>query len=69
MADATTNDDYAAHLATYTTFNKLVTFMIVWLVLLISSMALGLVGHLPLLATLMGVGGTFALIIGFAVFG
>jgi hypothetical protein len=68
MADAS-NDDYAAHLATFTAFSKLVTFMIVWLVLLLSAMALGLVGHVPLLGTLMGVGGTIALIIGFAVFG
>jgi hypothetical protein len=62
-------DEYRAHLATYTAFSKLVLFMILWLVVLLSSMALGLVGHVGLVALLMGVGGTFALIIAFAVFG
>ncbi len=68
MAEATTAA-LNAHLATYNAFNKLVTFMILWIVLLLSSMALGLVGHVSILATLLGVGGTFALIVGFAVFG
>ncbi|TAJ92057.1 MAG: aa3-type cytochrome c oxidase subunit IV [Reyranella sp.] len=65
MAEAT--DDYPAHLATYTSFNKLVTFGILWIVLLLVSMALGLVGHLPLLGLLLGVGGSIALLIAFAV--
>ncbi|MBV8391619.1 MAG: hypothetical protein JOY81_00410 [Alphaproteobacteria bacterium] len=68
MAEANT-EELNAHLATYTAFSKLVAFMIVWLVLLLSSMALGLVGHVPLIGLLMGIGGTFALIVGFAVFG
>jgi len=54
---------------TYTSFNKLVTFMILWLVLLLVSMALGLVAHQGLISTVLGVGGTFALIMGFVVFG
>jgi hypothetical protein len=71
MADntATATTEYRAHLATYTAFNKLVTFMILWIVLLLSSMALGLVGGVHILALLMGVGGTIALLIGFAVLG
>ena len=68
MADAT-QEEIRDHMATYTAFNKLVTFMILWLILLLSSMALGLVGHVPLLSTLMGVGGTVVLIAGFVVFG
>lgn len=64
---AESNDDYRAHLATYTSFNKLVLFTILWIVLTLSCMALGLVGHLPVLATLGGIGGTFALIVAFAI--
>ena len=66
MADAT-QDAYRAHLDTYTSFNKLVLFMILWIVLLLSCMALGLVGGVHLLSLLLGIGGTVALVVGFAV--
>ncbi len=62
-------DDYRAHLATYTSFNKLVLFTILWIVLLLVSMTLGLVGNMSILALLLGIGGTVALLIGFAVLG
>ena len=68
MADAA-QDEYRAHLETYTSFSKLVTFMILWIILLLSSMALGLIGHVSILAVLLGVGGTIALLVGFALFG
>ena len=68
MADATP-EEIREHMDTYTSFNKLVTFMILWLVLLLVSMALGLVAHQGLISTVLGVGGTFALIMGFVVFG
>ena len=66
MAEAS-NAEYRAHLDTYTSFNKLVLFMILWIVLLLASMALGLVGGVHLLSLLLGVGGTVALLIAFAV--
>jgi hypothetical protein len=66
MAEAS-QDDYRAHLDTYTSFNKLVLFMILWIVLLLSCMALGLVGGVHILSLLMGIGGTVALLIGFAI--
>jgi hypothetical protein len=66
MAD---DAQYRAHLATYTSFSKLVLFMILWLVLLLSCMALGLVGGVHLLSLLIGIGGTIALLIAFAVLG
>ncbi len=47
--------------------NKLVTFTVLWIVLLLVSMALGLVGGLHILGLLLGVGGSIALLIGFAV--
>jgi hypothetical protein len=65
MADV--QDDYRAHVATYTSFSKLVLFAILWIVLILACMALGLVGHVPVLATLGGIGGTIALIVAFAV--
>jgi hypothetical protein len=64
-----TDAEYRAHLETYTSFNKLVLFMILWLVLLLSCMALGLVGGVHTLALLGGIGGTIALLIGFAIMG
>ena len=66
MADMP-DDNYRAHLATYTAFNKLVLFTILWIVLILACMALGLVGSIPILATLAGIGGTVALIVAFAV--
>ena len=68
MADAG-QDDYRAHLATYTSFNKLVLFMILWIVLLLACMAIGLVGSSGLIALLLGIGGTVALLVGFAITG
>ena len=67
MAD--NSAEYRAHLATYNSFNKLVLFMILWIVLLLSTMALGLVGGVHLLSLLLGVGGTIALLVGFTVYG
>jgi len=66
MAESNTAE-YRAHLDTYTSFSKLVLFMILWIVLLLSSMALGLIGGVHLLSLLLGVGGTVALLIAFAV--
>ena len=68
MAEAR-QEEIRAHMDTYTAFNKLVLFVILWVILLVSSMALGLVAHIGLLALLMGVGGTIALLVGFAVLG
>ena len=68
MADAQ-QEDFSDHLSTYNAFNKLVLFMILWIVLLLSSMALGLVAGIGLLATIMGVGGTIVLLVAFAVMG
>jgi len=65
MAEA--NDaEYRAHLETYTSFYKLVMFMLLWIVLLLSSMALGLVANVGFLAVVLGVGGTIVLLAAFA---
>jgi Bacterial aa3 type cytochrome c oxidase subunit IV len=65
MADA--QDDYPAHIDTYNSFNKLVLFTILFVVLLLACMALGLVGGTPIFALLLGIGGTVALLVAFAV--
>jgi hypothetical protein len=67
MADA--QDDYPAHAQTYQSFGKLVLFTILFIVLLLSCMALGLVGNSGLIALLLGIGGTVALLVAFAVLG
>jgi Na+/proline symporter len=54
---------------TYQSFNKLVLFAILFIVLLLSCMALGLVGGQSIFALLFGIGGTVALLIAFAVLG
>lgn len=66
MAEATPQE-VREHMETYNAFNKLVLFVILWVVLLLASMALGLVAGVGLLATLMGIGGTIALLVAFAV--
>ena len=65
MADA--QDDLPAHLKTYESFNKLVLFTILFIILLLASMALGLVGNAPLFALVLGIGGTISLLVAFAV--
>ncbi len=44
-------------------------FTILFVVLLLSCMALGLVGNAHIFALLLGIGGTFALLVAFAVMG
>ena len=65
MSEAS-NAEYRAHLDTYTSFNKLVMFTILWVILLLSSMALGLVAHVGFLSVVLGVGGTIVLLAAFA---
>lgn len=67
MADV--QDDLPAHLQTYHSFNKLVLFSILFIVLLLACMALGLVGGAHIFALLLGIGGTLALFVAFAVLG
>ena len=67
MAD--TQDDLSAHTQTYASFSKLVLFTILFIVLLLSCMALGLVGNAHIFALMLGIGGTFALLVAFAVLG
>ena len=63
------DEDLPAHVQTYQSFNKLVLFAILFIVLLLSCMALGLVGSSGFFALVLGIGGTVALLIAFAVLG
>jgi hypothetical protein len=67
MAD--TQDDLPAHQHTYQAFSKLVLFSILFIVLLLGCMALGLIGNSGLIALVLGIGGTIALLVAFAVLG
>jgi tetrahydromethanopterin S-methyltransferase subunit E len=57
-----------AHLQTFHGFSKLVLFAILHIGLVLACLALAFVGNSPLIALILGVGGTAALIAAFAVF-
>jgi fatty acid desaturase len=65
-ADANLVADLPAHEQTYTAFNRLVLFAILHIILMLVCLALAFVGHMPILAIVLGLGGTLALIAGFA---
>ena len=62
-----TDQELPAHLQTFHSFNKLVLFAILHIALVLSCLALAFLGNVPLLATLIGVGGTVALLAVFAI--
>jgi hypothetical protein len=68
MTEAT-QEEIRVHADTYASFNKMVLFCAVWVILLLASMALGLIAHIGILSLLIGVGGTVVLLIAFAVLG
>jgi hypothetical protein len=61
------DDDLPAHQQTFHRFNRLVLFAILHIGLVLGSLALAFLGHSPLIATLLGVGGTAALLVAFAI--
>jgi hypothetical protein len=61
------DQDLPAHLQTFHSFNKLVLFAILHIALVLGCLALAFLGHTPLLATLIGVGGTVVLLAIFAI--
>ncbi|MGQ3299041.1 aa3-type cytochrome c oxidase subunit IV [Reyranella sp.] len=61
------SEELQAHEQTYEGFSKLVLFAVLHIVLVLVCMALGFVGHASVLAVILGLGGTIALIIGFVV--
>ena len=61
------DQDLPAHQRTLHSFNKLVLFAILHIVIVLSCLALAFIGHVPLPATVLGVGGTVALLAAFAI--
>ncbi len=57
------------HRETYDRFSRLVLFAVLHIALVLSCMALAFLGHIPVLAVLLGLGGTLALLVAFAVTG
>ena len=57
-----------AHVQTFHGFSKLVLFAILHIGLVMACLALAFLGNSPLIALILGVGGTAALIAAFAVF-
>jgi hypothetical protein len=68
MTDADLKADLPAHQQTFMGFSKLILFSILHIALMLSCLALAFLGHIPILALLIGVGGTVALIAGFALY-
>lgn len=66
LTDADIGADLPTHKQTYATFNRLVLFSVLHIMLTLICLALAFLGHMPVLAILLGIGGTVALIAGFA---
>lgn len=63
-------DSYAdppAHRRTFESFGRLVLFSILHIGLTLACLALAFLAHIPLLALLLWIGGTLAMIVGFTV--
>lgn len=63
------NEEVRAHLRTFIIFERLVLFATLHVVLVLTCLALAFLGHAPVLAVLLGVGGTIGLIAAFAIVG
>jgi hypothetical protein len=63
------DQDLRAHQETFRRFNKLVLFSILHVALVLGCLALAFLGNAPVIATLLGIGGTVALLAVFAISG
>ena len=72
---ATSNDARATaeelreHEETFRSFNKLVLFAILHVGLVLACLALAFLGQVPLVALLIGLGGTIAMVVAFVIAG
>ena len=71
MADITyiRNADLRDHRRTFVSFERLVLFVIMHVLLTLVCLALAFLAHIPVIALILGVGGTIALIAAFAIQG
>lgn len=66
VQDSTSAGELLEHQKAFHSFSKLVLFAALHITLTLACMALGFVGQMPLLAVILGLGGTVALIAAFA---
>ena len=65
-SSAVPTQELRAHQETFHIFSKLVLFAVLHVILVLVSLALAFLGHIPVLAVLLGLGGTLALLVAFA---
>jgi hypothetical protein len=65
----TTDAEVRAHRRTFVAFERLVLFATMHIALVLACLALAFLGHIPVIAALLGIGGTIALIAAFAIAG
>jgi small-conductance mechanosensitive channel len=61
------DQELRAHQQTFRGFSKMVLFAILHIILVLACLALAFPGNTPVLALLIGIGGTIALIAAFAI--
>ncbi len=61
-----TSEEVRDHVRTFHVFSKLVLFAILHIILVLSCLALAFLGNAPLIALILGVGGTALLIVIFS---
>jgi hypothetical protein len=64
-----TTGEVREHRRTFISFERLVLFAVMHITLTLACLALAFIGHAAMIALLLGIGGTLALIVGFAVAG
>jgi hypothetical protein len=64
-----TADEWSEHRHSFFTFERLVLFAVLHITLTLSSVALAFIGHIPLLALILWLGGTVTLLSAFALTG
>jgi len=69
VAEFDTSSEVRWHRRTFVTFERLVLFAALHIALTLSCLALAFIGHVPLIALVLGVGGTAFLIAAFAIVG
>jgi hypothetical protein len=65
----TADAEVRAHRRTFVNFERLVLFAAMHIALVLACLALAFLGHTPVIAALLGIGGTVALIAAFAIAG
>ena len=67
--DSASLAEVRAHRRTFFAFERLVLFAALHVALTLACLALAFIGHVPMIALLLWIGGTLAMIVGFTVVG